>query len=404
MTTTGNESRSHLQGPRAPEWKRLEDVTRTGLLDTPPEERFDRITRLAQSLFGVSSASISLITENRQYLKSFVGPLAREADRENAFCAETIKAPDTMVVENALTDERFRESPFVTGRPHIKFYAGHPLTGPGGTHVGTFCIADQAPRQFTAEQQKILEDLTAIIQREMNLSWDIDTGARVQRALQPAVPSAPAGYSLGTCFYPASGVSGDFYEFGTTAAGQFRVTVGDAMGKGVGPGLVAGTVRAAFTHCDWEAEPARILGSVGAALEETLARVGSFATVFHAVVDSETGAGRYADAGQALSHILRADRTLERLSPTGPPLGLVPGQSWDTGTFTLHPGDAILIPTDGLLDLHGGDLGPLGAAICHLQDSDDAESAVRKLCDRRGKRVILDDITAVLLRRHAPSP
>ena len=401
MTSTGNESQRQLQGADAPEWKRLEDVSRTRLLDTPPEERFDRITRLAQSLFGVSSASISLIAENRQYLKSFVGPLSRESDRESAFCAETIKTPNTMVVENTLADERFRQSPLVTGSPHIQFYAGHPLTGPGGTHVGTFCIADQAPRRFNADQQKILEDLTAIIQREMNLSWDIDTGARVQRALQPAIPPAPAGYSRGTCYYPASGVSGDFYEFGMTAAGQLRVTVGDAMGKGIGPGLVAGTVRAAFAHTGWEADPAATFKKVAGNLDETLARVGSFASVFHAHIDPETGAGRYADAGQGLSHILRADNTLERLPPTGPPLGLVPGQTWDPGTFTLGRGDAILIPTDGLLDLHGGDLGPLAAAIGCLRSTDDADTAVRKLCDRRGKRGILDDITALLLRRDA---
>jgi sigma-B regulation protein RsbU (phosphoserine phosphatase) len=235
MTSTGSQSQIPLRGPEAPERARLEDVARTRLLDTPPEERFDRITRLAQRLFGVSAASISLIAENRQYLKSFVGPLSRENERRDTFCTETIKASDSMIVENALADERFRHSPLVTGNPHIKFYAGHPLTGPGGTHVGTFCITDQAPRSFSADQQAILEDLTEIIQREMNLSWDIGDGARVQRALLPATPPAPAGYSLGTCFYPAFGLSGDFYELGTTASGLFRITVGDAMGKGIRP-------------------------------------------------------------------------------------------------------------------------------------------------------------------------
>jgi hypothetical protein len=381
----------------------LEDVSRTRLLDTPPEERFDRITRLAQGLFGVSGASICLLGENRQYLKSFVGPLSRESERPATFCSETIKSPETMIVENALTDERFKLSPFVTGYPHIQFYAGCPLTGPGGTHVGVFCIIDQSPRTFSAEQQKILEDLTAIIQREMNLSWDIDNGARVQRALLPAIPLAPAGYSLGSCFYPASGLSGDFYDLGTTPSRQFRITVGDAMGKGIGPGLVAGTVGAAFARTGWHAGPSRIFEDVAEDLDETLARLGSYATVFHAEIDPATGAGRYADAGQGLSHILRADNTIERLSPTGPPLGLVPGQSWDTQTFTLDPGDAILVPTDGLLDLHGGDLDRLGDVIGDLRRHDDPGTAVKQLCDRRGKRVLLDDITAVLLRRGAQS-
>ena len=80
MTNTENEPRNRQRSYDAPERARLEDLSRTGLLDTPPEERFDRITRLAQQLFGVSAASVSLIAENRQYLKSFVGTLARGSD------------------------------------------------------------------------------------------------------------------------------------------------------------------------------------------------------------------------------------------------------------------------------------------------------------------------------------
>ena len=399
MTSTDQPAKTPRPLPEAPEWARLEDLSMTRLLDTPPEERFDRITRLAQRLFGVSAASISLIAENRQYLKSFVGPLSRESERRHTFCTETIKSSETLIVENALADDRFKQSPLVTGNPHIQFYAGHPLTGPGGTHVGTFCIIDQSPRTFSAEQQEILEDLTKIIQREMNLSWDIDHGARVQRALLPATPEPPAGYSLGTCFYPASGLSGDFYELGTTSAGQLRITVGDAMGKGIGPGLVASAVHTAFVNTGWEAGPAAIFEDVAARLDETLARVGSYATIFHAVIDPLSGEGRYADAGQGLSHILRADKTIDRLAPTGPPLGLMPGQSWDTRPFSLGPGDAILIPTDGLLDLHGGDLDRLTDAMAAHGTDDHPDAVVKALCDRRGKRVILNDITAVLLRR-----
>lgn len=399
MTSTEHPSPSSLRGPNAPEWARLEDLSRTRLLDTPSEERFDRITRLAQSLFGVSAASVSLIAENRQYLKSFVGPLSRESDRGDAFCAETLKSSETLIVENALTDDRFRDNPLVTGDPHIQFYAGHPLTGPGGTHVGTFCIIDQSPRSFNAEQRKILEDLTQIIQREMNLSWDIDQGARTQRALLPVTPPSPAGYSLGVCFYPAFGLSGDFYDLGTTGAGHFRMTVGDAMGKGVGPGLVAGAARSAFADAGWDADPSRLLRDAADRLDGTLARAGSFASVFHAVIDPATGTGLYADAGQGLTHILRADSTVERLPPTGPPLGLVPGATWTQRPFALSPGDAVLIPTDGLLDLHGGDLGLLATAMTDCRTQDDADTAVKKLCDRRGKSVVLDDITAVLFQR-----
>ena len=399
MTNTENEPRNRQRSYDAPERARLEDLSRTGLLDTPPEERFDRITRLAQQLFGVSAASVSLIAENRQYLKSFVGTLARGSDVRDTFCTETIKSPDTMIVENALTDERFRDKPFVTGDPRIQFYAGHPLTGPGGTHVGTFCIVDTSARTFDAGQQKILEDLTQIIQREMNLSWDIDYGARTQRAMLPVTPQAPAGYSLATCFYPAFGLSGDFYDLGLTGSANFRITVGDAMGKGVGPGLVAGAAHSAFVNTGWEADPSAILGDVSNRLGDTLARAGSYATVFHATIDPATGTGLYCDAGQGLTHILRADSTVERLPPTGPPLGLVAGTSWLQRPLALAPGEAILIPTDGLLDLHSGDLGRLAEAMAACRTAEDADTALKTLCDRRGKNVVLDDITAVLFRR-----
>ena len=385
----------------ASERDRLEDLSRTRLLDTPPEERFDRITRLAQALFGVSAASIALIDEKRQFLKSFVGPLSRESERRHTFCTETIKSADTLVVENAITDERFRNSPLVTGNPHIKFYAGRPLRGPGGTHVGTFCIIDQSPRTFSDDERKVLADLTAIIQREMNLSWDIDNGARMQRALRPADPPAPAGYELGTCFYPAFGVSGDFYDLGTTTDGNFRLTVGDAMGKGVGPGLVAGTVHSAFAATGWPEGPAATLRSASDSVEEKLARAGSYATVFHAVINPATGQGHYADAGQGLSHILRADGTLERLPTTGPPMGLMPGQDWATLPLSLEPGDGLLIATDGLLDLHGSDLDQLAAVIAAREPGTSPDAAVKTWCDRRGKTGVLDDITAVLLQRNA---
>jgi serine phosphatase RsbU (regulator of sigma subunit) len=388
-----------LRGAEAPEWARLEDLSRTRLLDTPSEERFDRITRLALRLFDVTAASVSLIAADRQYLKSFAGPLARESDRNETFCAEAIKSSRTLVVEDALTDVRFRDSLLVTGNPHIRFYAGHPLTGPGGAHIGTFCIIDKEPRKFGAEEQRILEDLTAIVQREMSLSWDIGHGARIQRALLAPAPAAPEGYSLATLYYPASGVSGDFYELGTTASGHVRITVGDAMGKGVGAGLVAEATRSAFANIGWASDPSGILNEVSGNIEETLARAGSFATAFHAVIDPQTGTGRYTDAGHGLSHILRTDSTLETLPATGPPLGLMPGQAWEAREFTLAPGDSILIPTDGLLDLHGGELSQLAEAIRKHLPGEQTETALKALCDRRGHGYAPDDITAVLLQR-----
>jgi len=112
-------------------------LDRLGILDTPREERFDRVTRLAQELFGVPMVSVSFIDRDRQWRKSFIGLPGHEAPREQAFCDATIRQPGTLIVEDAALDDRFAANPFVIGDPHLRFYAGHPLQAPGGEQVGT---------------------------------------------------------------------------------------------------------------------------------------------------------------------------------------------------------------------------------------------------------------------------
>jgi hypothetical protein len=153
---------------REAELRRLNSLGRTGLLNTPAEDRFDRITRRAQEQFGVSSASIALITRESQFIKSVAGPIGQDMPRDIAFCNETIRADRILVVRNALEDEFFSASPLVQGAPHIRFYAGHPLTGPGGWRIGTLCVIDDKPRTFTDDDAQILTNLAALVQQEID--------------------------------------------------------------------------------------------------------------------------------------------------------------------------------------------------------------------------------------------
>jgi len=137
------------------------------ILDTPPEERFDRLTRLASQIFDVPIAIMSLVDSERVWDKSCVGLAATESDRAVSFCGHAINAPTTFVVEDATLDDRFADNPLVTGEPFIKFYAGHPLTTPDGQRIGSFCIMDRQPRVFDGSKRKILEELAALVQEEL---------------------------------------------------------------------------------------------------------------------------------------------------------------------------------------------------------------------------------------------
>ncbi len=121
------------------EHERVAALKRLGVLDTPPEERFDRITRLASSVFNCNFASITLIDENRQWFKSVVNLDMAETTRDVAFCAHTIAQDKTLIVPDTLNDPRFNNNPYVVGHPQIRFYAGVRLMVEGFP-VGTLCV------------------------------------------------------------------------------------------------------------------------------------------------------------------------------------------------------------------------------------------------------------------------
>ncbi|MHA7285926.1 GAF domain-containing protein [Arthrobacter sp. MDT3-44] len=153
---------------REMERQRLLSLDRSGLLETGDEERFDLIVRRTQEAFGVSAASIALITEDHQFLRSFVGPLARTVDRQHAFCNVTIQSEELLIVPDTLKDPRFSTNPLVVGNPKIRFYAGCPLRGPGGWLVGTLCAIDQQPRPFGIGDQRVLRALAVEAELELN--------------------------------------------------------------------------------------------------------------------------------------------------------------------------------------------------------------------------------------------
>lgn len=158
-----------MKPPQIPvdEEERLKQLRSLTILDTPPEERFDRVTRMAKRLFGVPIALVSLVDENRQWFKSCFGLSVTETDRGISFCGHAILNKGVLVINDATKDERFFDNPLVTEDPHIRFYAGQPLRTLSGQGLGTLCIIDRAPRDFSDEDIAMLADLAGMVEREI---------------------------------------------------------------------------------------------------------------------------------------------------------------------------------------------------------------------------------------------
>ena len=149
------------------EFERIEALRNLQILDTPPEERFDRLTRLARRLFSVPEALVSLVDEDRQWFKSHIGTDVTETPRDISFCGHAILGDEVFVVPNALEDPRFADNPLVTHKPGLRFYAGCPLSVGENKRIGTLCILDYEPREFGSEDIALLQDLARMAEQEL---------------------------------------------------------------------------------------------------------------------------------------------------------------------------------------------------------------------------------------------
>ena len=164
------------------ETARLMSLHSLRILDTPNEERFDRITRMAKRAFDVEICLVSLVDSNRQWFKSSQGLEACETDREISFCGHAILEEDIFVVTDAVGDERFFDNPLVTDEPSIRFYAGCPVHGPEGHRIGTLCLIDSKPRDFADEDIAMLKDLAAMVDDELRVSSQVTVDELTQIA------------------------------------------------------------------------------------------------------------------------------------------------------------------------------------------------------------------------------
>lgn len=216
------------------EEQRLQDLCGLAVLDTDPEERFDRITRSAQRMFGVPIALISLVDRERQWFKSKQGLEASETPRSISFCGHAILQESALVVENACADPRFADNPLVTGELHLRFYVGYPLRGLAGYRIGTLCLIDKQARKFSSEDEKTLADLAAWVELELHSIHLKDAVARAtsnEKRLHESQKLLSAVMDGTSAFVHLRDCNGRYLYVNREYERVFNLPAGSALGK-----------------------------------------------------------------------------------------------------------------------------------------------------------------------------
>ena len=182
------------------EVQRLDALRHLQILDTDADPAFDNLTQVAASLFNVPMVLVSLVDEHRQWFKSRVGVVFTELPRQGSFCSYAIQSNELFVVEDARLDPRFSNTPFVTGPPHIRFYAGMPIRSENGFNVGTLCLIGIEPRQLNAADRhhltllaKQAEQLLYLHYRTLQLALQTQQSAATNARYAAIIDSAAAG-------------------------------------------------------------------------------------------------------------------------------------------------------------------------------------------------------------------
>lgn len=148
---------------------RVAAVRRLQILDTGTERIFDEVASLAANIFAVPIALVAFADPRRIWFKSCIGLDASEVPREITICHHTIQQSKVFVVNDALTDGRFKCSPLVTADPKVRFYAAAPILTEEGYALGVVCIVDRVPRQLSPSQISILESLARLVVEQLEM-------------------------------------------------------------------------------------------------------------------------------------------------------------------------------------------------------------------------------------------
>ncbi|ONH24370.1 GAF domain-containing SpoIIE family protein phosphatase [Pseudofrankia asymbiotica] len=347
---------------------RLETADGAGLLDTEPEEPFDRLTRLAATVLDAPVSFVTLINGTRCYWKSYAGavekaPPGRQTPLEGSLFRQMIDTGQPVVMPNATHDVCTRDD-FLVRTAGLLAWAAFPVHTPDGQIVGAFGAADSRPRSWTQRDLDLLRTLAQAVSGEISLRYTAATATALARTLQesllpPEIPRLP-GLQVSARYRPAgegAEVLGDFYDVFHTSRVSLGIVLGDVAGKGVEAAKVTAlahyTIRAAASHTH---DPAAILNQLNTALLTQHPDSERFLTAVYLAVH-EGRRGRtvtVCSAGHTPVLLRRRDRTVTTVGAHGLVLGVFKDPELSTTRLRLRPGDTLLLYTDGVTEARRG--------------------------------------------------
>ncbi len=389
-------SRAHL------EHARLEALDDTAVLARPVEERLDHVVRLAKKIFGVPLVAVNMVDQDRTVALANVGFPGTEMPRGDSFCTHTVLAGGRVEVPDLSLDPRFVDNPYVAGPARVRFYAGEPIAAPNGEPIGTLCILDFEPRRLDDEQVRMLRILADWVERDIAADEDDARAREVQRRLLPRHQLDIPGYDLTGRSVPARRVGGDFFDWQELDDGTVQVVTADVMGKGLAAAVLAAGLRSLIRGASRVRGLDRAITRAAASVEEDLEDAASFVTLFAVRLDPVSGDLRWVDGGHGLAVIVRTDGSVDRLASTDLPLGVVPGDTWQSHTARLSPGDALVVVSDGVLDRFPVETEALGNGSSPFGPVTHAQALVDAVALLPADEPLEDDLTIVVLRRRRP--
>lgn len=373
--------------------ERVAALDRLAILDTPAEERFDRVVRLLKRIFDMPMAYISLIDANRQWFKAACGIDAKETARDISFCGHAIAQDDTFIVSDAREDSRFADNPLVTGEPFLRFYAGQPLWSSDKFKVGTLCIADRRPRQFDESSRAILRELAKIVERELSLIEtvqlqketielrekaaeanrekaeylagmvasqkllldEITQAARYVRSLLPVPLDAPIRTRWQ--YVPSSKLGGDCFGYDWLDDEHFAAYLLDVSGHGVGAALLSVSVlnalrSRALPDVDFR-DPAAVLSRLNDSFPMDR-QDGKYFTMWYGVFHRPSRRLRFSNAGHPPALLLDGRNRCEQLCELGADnfaIGMLDGIEYTSQEMDVPSSGRLLVFSDGVYEI-----------------------------------------------------
>ena len=411
------------------EMERLQDLRSLNLLDTDPEYRFDRITRLAAEYFKAPIAYIAFMDSHRQWLKSRFGLCHIQTPRDMSFCQYTIHRDEPFIIPDTLLHPVGRSHPLVIGEPHVRFYAGVPLSGPRGEKIGSFCLVDTEPREFADEDVATLISFAALVEREINLGEIIqnqnelletrqrllDTQKILDREFSDAakyvrlmLPPPLAGREIiDWQFHPSQRLGGDGLGYRRINDDLLAFYILDVTGHGLGSALLAVTALELLRN-----PVAQVNFSSPAAVIERLNRTfqmkdhaGKFFSAWYGVYSRSKETVTYANAGHPPALLLTRENHSHRLSKTEPGasvLGIQPEIQVPETIIPFTSSSELYLFTDGiyeLLDPKGG-RGSYDEFLSYLekqlQQGKPVWNSIREWSDHAREGKMIDDDVSLL--------